>query len=221
MDILNGVLPEYLIIVADTVFVIVLLYAVLTAPWYKIIDSESSHVFLGATLFTVLIWLVRSDVVNGINFHLLMTSTLYLMFEWQFALFAIVIVHIGMYFYDAIPLQMIPINVLMLGCVPIFITLTLLQFARRKLAHNFFVYVFVNCFFAAGISMISVALLTVSLYYIFANAEIYRQLQSFLPFTLMISIPEAALNGIIMSGLIAYRPKWIATFHDSTYIDGK
>lgn len=221
MDILEGVLPAYLLVIADTVFAVLMFYAALTAPWYKIRESESSHVFLGACLLTGIIWLVRSDVVNGINFHLLCTTTLYLMFDWQFALFAIVIVNLGMYFNDAIALPLVPFNVLMLGGVPILVTRMLLIISRRYLPPNFFVYIFVNCFFSAALSMLAVAFATVSLYFFFAHHEVFQMLQNFLPFSLLLAIPEAAINGIIMSGLVAYRPAWVATFHDRFYIDGK
>lgn len=221
MDILEGVLPGYLITLADIVFAVLMLYAVITAPWYKIVDSESSHVFLGATLFVGVIWLVRSDVANGINFHLLLTTSLYLMFDWQFALFAVFIVNIGMYFTGVIGLPLIPMNTLMLGALPVLVARSMLILGKKHLPHNFFIYVFVNCFFSAGLSMLAVAVLTIVMYFTFANQEVFQALHNFLPFSLMMAVPEAAINGICMSGLIAYRPKWVATFHDSVYIDGK
>ncbi|MCB1757896.1 MAG: hypothetical protein KDJ38_20425, partial [Gammaproteobacteria bacterium] len=211
MDILEGALPDYLIVIADIVFAIVFLYAVITAPWYKIKDNESSHVFFGLTIFTIVIWLVRSSVVNGIHFHLLMTTTLYLMFEWQFALFAVILVHIGVYVLDEIPLHLIPANVLLLAGVPILFTHYLLLFARRRLPPNFFVFVFVNCFFAAGASMLLIGLITIGMYFFFANSLVFQQLQNFLPFTLMMSFPESVMNCIIMIGMILYRLCWFAT----------
>jgi len=32
---------------------------------------------------------------------------------------------------------------------------------------------------------------------------------------------EAFLNGMVMTLLIAYKPRWVATFHDEWYLDGK
>ncbi|HBR98821.1 MAG TPA: hypothetical protein DD979_15820 [Gammaproteobacteria bacterium] len=221
MDILDGMLPAYVIGVADGLFLLVMGMAVFTAPWYKIVDSESSHVFFGVTLLVGIIWLMRSDVVNGINFHLLTTTTLYLMFGWQFAVFAIVLVNIGMYFSGLVPASLIPINVLLLGGVPVAVTSTLLRVSKKHLPHHFFIYIFVNCFFAGAASMLSVAIVTIALYYIFAHAAMFQGLQNFLPFSLLLAVPEAAINGILMSGMIAYRPAWVATFHDSVYINGK
>lgn len=221
MDILEGVLPSFVIVLADILFVVILLWAFVTAPWYKLKDNESSHVYFAAILLVVVLWFVRSNVVNGINFHLMATTTLYLMFQWQFAFLALVIVNLAVYLNDGISLGLIPANALMLGGVPILITHFLLILAQKWLPHNFFVFVFVNCFFAAAFSMLGVSVISIGLYYFLANEEVFQQLQNFLPFTLMISIPEAALNGIMMSSLIAYKPTWIASFHDRMYITGK
>jgi uncharacterized membrane protein len=32
---------------------------------------------------------------------------------------------------------------------------------------------------------------------------------------------EAFLNGMAMTLLVAYRPRWVSTFHDHWYLDGK
>lgn len=221
MDIVEGALPAYVLIFADIVFAVFMLYAIITAPWYKILDNQSSHVFLGTVLMIGFFWLIRSDVLNDINFHLLLTTTLFLMFEWQFALFAIVIIHVGLYSIDVMPIDVAPINIVFLGLVPICITRTLLKLSKKYLPHNFFIYIFINCFFAAGMSMLCIAAMTSGLYYLFANDEIFQQLENFLPFSMLMAMPEAAINGICMSGLIAYRPIWVATFHDSVYINGK
>ena len=221
MDILEGVLPSFIIVMANVLFAVVLLWAIVTAPWYKIKDNESSHVYFGAILLVVVLWLVRSNVVNGINFHLLASTTLFLMFQWQFAFFAVLIVNFVIYLNGGLSLGLIPANTVLLAGVPILITNLLLVFALKRLPHNFFIFVFINCFFAAGLSMLGVSLTSIGLYYLFANEAVFQHLQNFLPFTIMIAVPEAALNGIFMSSLIAYKPKWIANFHDRIYIAGK
>lgn len=221
MDILEGTLPSCVIVLADVLFAVFLSWALVTAPWYKLKDNESSHVYFAAILFVVGLWFVRSSVFNGINFHLLATTTLYLMFQWQFALLALLIVNLVVYLNDGISLALIPANVLLLAGVPILITHYFLIAAQKWLPHNFFVFVFVNCFFSAGLSMLAVSVVSIGLYYFLANEEFFYQLQNVLPFTLMLSIPEAALNGIFMSSLIAYKPSWVASFHDRLYITGK
>ena len=52
-------------------------------------------------------------------------------------------------------------------------------------------------------------------------------LKDFLPYgQCLVAIPllmfgEAFLNGMVMTLLIAYKPRWVATFHDAWYLDGK
>lgn len=221
MDVLQGALPSFVIVLADVVFALLVLWSLVSAPWYKLTDNESSHVYFAAILIVAGLWFVRSDVVGGVNFHLMASTALYLMFNWQFAFLAVIAINFAVYLNDGISLGLIPTNVLLLGGVPLLITHYLLIAAQKWLPHNFFVYVFVNCFFAAALSMFVVSLTSAGLYYFFASEAVFQTIQNVLPFVLMLSIPEAALNGIFMSSLIVYKPAWVASFHDHIYIAGK
>ena len=221
MDVIPGALPDYLLWVANGLFALIMLQAIRTAPWHKILDNESSHVFFGTVLLLTVIWLVRSQISGGVSFHIIGATALYLMFQWQFAFFALLLVHGVLWFLGKFDATLLPLNMLILGGIPILLTHVLLKFSQARLPHNFFLYVFVNCFAAAGLSMLLAAGFSFLLYAIFADAAVMQYLQNFVPFAIMIAVPEAAVNGIAMSSLIAYRPMWVATFHDRLYINGK
>lgn len=202
-------------------FAIVTLAAVLTAPWFKIKESSSLHVFLGAVVFLLLLWSMRAGIQPGLNFHLLGTTALTLMFGWQFAWFAIILIVTGTTLNGAAGWEVLPLNVLLMGGVPILVTQTLLYLAQRFLPHNFFIYIFLNSFLAAGLSSLAVAFTAYSFYRYSGLYPIEILNQQFLPFMLLIALPESTLNGITMTGTVVYKPEWVASFHDRWYLHKK
>ena len=71
MDIPAGLLPGSYLWSAAVLYALFLCLALVTATWSKVVDNEASHVYFGAIFMLIL---------------------LCLMFEWQFALFAVSIV---------------------------------------------------------------------------------------------------------------------------------
>ena len=221
MQFIVNILPLSIVVLTSVICLVLLVWAVASAPWYKFLDSESSHVFLAAVVAVLFLWLIRANVIGDVSFHLLSSSILYLMFGWQFAFIVIVVVQGVLVFSSGLDLTIIPLNTLILAGVPIFITHWMLVLALRHLPHNFFIYIFVNCFFAGAISIAISALLGFSIFYLFASESAFHQLREFLPLVLLMSFPEGALTTILMSGLVAYKPQWVGSFHDKTYITGK
>ena len=48
-----------------------------------------------------------------------------------------------------------------------------------------------------------------------------NQLENFSLVFLMAAIPEGTLNGMMMSILVIYKPQWVTTFRDETYLSRK
>jgi len=105
--------------------------------------------------------------------------------------------------------------------VPILFTRSFLYICQRRLPHNFFIYIFVNAFIAGGISMLMAGL---------ASALIQQQAgvhpadtigNNFLLVLPMLMFGEGFLNGAVITLAVAYKPQWVATFHDRWYLQGK
>ena len=62
------------------IYAILLLFALLGAPWRRLQDSDQLNVFLGVCVSLMLLWTLRAGVVPGLNFHLLGATLLVLMF---------------------------------------------------------------------------------------------------------------------------------------------
>lgn len=218
MDIPSNLLPDVYLWIGALLYLVIMLLALFTAPWAKLVDSEAQHVFLGTVVCLILLWVIRGGIQDGLSFHLLGVTLMCLMFEWQFALVAVSLIvltatSIGNAGWDAFGL-----NVVLMGVLPILFTRITLYISQRWLPHNFFIYVFVNAFLTGGISILLVGLASGWVQHlsgVHADGTIYRNFVQVLP---LLIFGEAFLNGGVITLVVAYRPQWIATFHDRWYL---
>jgi uncharacterized membrane protein len=221
MDIPAGLLPPGYLWSAGLLYLPLLLLALLTAPWSKIADNEASHVYFGAVVMLVVLWLLRGGIQPGLGVHLLGVTSLLLMFEWQFALLAVSLVLAFTTWSGPAGWEAFAVNALVMGAVPVLFTRALLYACQRWLPHNFFIYVFVNAFLAGALSIL-LACLVSALVQQSAGAHPAESIgANFLLILPMLMFGEGFLNGAAMSLVVAYRPQWVATFHDRWYLKGK
>jgi uncharacterized membrane protein len=206
---------------AAVIYVLVMALALWTAPWYKLRDNEAVHVYLGAIVMLTVVWSMRAGILPGLNFHLLGATLLCLMFDWQFALLAVSVVVLATTVNGAAGWDAIALNILLMGVLPVLFTRILLYLAQRHLPHNFFIYIFVNAFLAAGLSSCLAGMTAAGVYMLSDTYTATALAEAYLPFMLLIFFPEAFFNGMMMTLIVAYRPRWVATFHDRWYIEGK
>jgi uncharacterized membrane protein len=221
MDIPAGLLPGSYLWFSAISCLLLLALAAWTAPWSKIVDNEALHVYLGAIVLLIVLWILRGGIQPGLDYHLLGVTALCLMFEWQFALFAVSTVLAAVTWHGSAGWEAFGVNALVTGAVPIAATRLLLYYAQRRLPHNYFIYVFINAFLAGALSVLLAGLCSAGIQQL-AGAHPARDLiNNFLMILPMLMFGEAFLNGAAMSLVVAYRPGWVATFHDRWYLQGK
>ncbi|MGD8874214.1 MAG: energy-coupling factor ABC transporter permease, partial [Gammaproteobacteria bacterium] len=140
-----------------------------------------------------------------------------LMFGWQFALIAVSLVLVITTWQGPAGWETFAINALVMGAVPVLFTGIMLYACQRWLTHNFFIYVFINAFLTGALSMLLCG---------FAASAVLSMANdmptgSYLQVIPLLMFGEAFLNGMLMILLVAYKPGWVATFHDHWYLDGK
>jgi uncharacterized membrane protein len=221
MDIPASLLPGSYLWTAAVIYLLFLSAALLTAPWSRIIDNEASHVYFGAIAMVTLLWVLHGGIQRGLDYHLLGVTFLCLMFEWQFALFAVSLVLLVTTWQGPAGWEAFAVNVLIMGIVPILFTRVLLYVCQRKLPHNFFIYIFVNAFLAGAVSVLLAGLLSAYIQYLAGVQPADSIRNNFLLILPMLMFGEAFLNGALISLVVAYKPRWIATFHDRWYLQGK
>lgn len=221
MDIPTGLLPHVWLWSADLLYALLLLLALTNAPWQKISDNEASHVYFGAIVLVIVLWILRGGIQPGLDFHLLGMTALCLMFEWQFALFAASLVLTLTTWHGGAGWQAFGLNALLMGALPVLFTRGFLAVCQHYLPHNFFIYIFINAFLAGALSMLLVCLGSAAVQQL---AGVHAQgtvMHDFLLVLPMLMFGEGFMNGISMSLVVAYKPRWVATFHDSWYLKGK
>ncbi|MEZ5541793.1 MAG: energy-coupling factor ABC transporter permease [Pseudomonadota bacterium] len=221
MDIPAGLLPGSYHFGAAVLYVLLLLLALLTAPWWKIRDSEAQQVHFGAIVIVLLLWIMHGGIQRGLDYHLLGATGLTLLFEWQFALFAVSMVLALTTWQGAAGWEAFGVNALVMGAVPITFTRMLLYLSQRWLPHNYFIYVFINAFLAGALSILLAGLVSGLVQQLAAVHPGDTLVDNFLVILPMLMFGEGFLNGAALSLVVAYRPAWVATFHDRWYLQGK
>jgi uncharacterized membrane protein len=217
MDIPANLLPVASLWIAALVYLVLLAAAALTAPWGKLLDKEGSNIYFGAVAFIAVVWILRAGIEPGHNYHLLGATALCLMFGWQFALMAVSLVLVITTWQGPAGWETFAVNALVMGAVPVLFTRLMLYACQRWLPHNFFIYVFINAFLTGALSMLLSGYAASA---VLAMAD-YMPASSYLQVIPLLMFGEAFLNGMLMILLVAYKPQWVATFHDRWYLDGK
>lgn len=190
------------------------------AAWGMLKSSANLNIFLGATVALLALWLIKAGIRPGLNFHLLGATALTLMFRPWFAILSIGLVIGGLTAHNG-QFNAYPANLLLMGVLPVSVSWAIYRFVDRRLPNHMFIYIFLNCFFGAGIAMATVG--TGSTLFA-AAAGTYRLdylLENYTPFYLLMAWAEAFATGMIMTLLVVYRPEWVATFDDQRYLQSK
>ena len=221
MDIPASLLPDLYLWSSGLLCVLLMFTALLTAPWSKIRDNEAQHIFLGTIVMLSLLWVMRGGIQDGLSFHLLGMTLLCLMFEWQFALMAASLVVAIATSQGPAGWEAFGVNLLLMGALPILFTRLFLYLCQRRLPHNYFVYVFLNAFLAGGLSILLAGAASAGLQYAAGVQPAGSIVRNFLQILPLLMFGEAFINGGTMTLIVAYRPQWVATFHDNWYVKGK
>ena len=202
-------------------YVLFLLLAVRLAYWRLLLNREQLHVFLGSCVVLILLWQVRAQVDPTWSFHLLGITAVTLMFGWSFAVVAGSIAEFAVSVNSMQNWESFALNVFLVTLVPATLTQAMLLLVRRLLPKNFFIFVLINAFFTAGlVAMVSGFLAVGLLLYSGARDWEYLQLDLVPLFPLMF-LPEAVINGWIVTLLVLYKPRWVLRFSDELYLRGK
>jgi uncharacterized membrane protein len=202
----------------STIAVAVLLFALARAPWRQFRDSGFQHVFFGACVAVFFIWQLRVGIVSALPMHFLCLTTLTLMFGVPLAILAAAILTGAMCITGLEAWQSWPGSFLALGMVPILITRLTLLASQRYLPPNPFVYIFICGFFGAAAAMLAAMAVNSVLLLGFDQMPLDQLRQSYLSVLPLMMFPEAFINGLIVTGLVVFKPAWIPSFDDEVYL---
>lgn len=221
MNIPDNLLGEVWCWVAWVIWLLLFARSVWRAPWRRLGDSEQLNVWLGMIVLLVLIWSLKAGVKPGLGLHLLGATVFTLSFGPHLAFIGLSLVTAGVTVNGAAGGVAYAMNALLLAGCGVFFSDRLFVFLSGHLPKHFFVFIFVNGFLGAALTMFGVgAVITL----LFALAGVYDWgylLGEYFPYFLFLGFAEAWLSGVIMTLFVIYRPNWVVTFDDSSYLIGK
>jgi len=216
-----GLLPISWHWIAALLYGLLLIPAVITAPWQRFQRPEMAHIFLGSCVALLFMWHITTTEFPGLNYHYIGATLLTLMFGWQLALLAFSLTFLGMMFNGSSDWQSLPMNILVMGLVPILVSQLIYRVVDSKLPNHFFVYVFLNAFFGAGIAMVAMIGVASGIL-ILGDVYSFSQLASeYYPFIPLMVFPEGFITGMLITIMVAMTPNWVCTFDDLRYLSGK
>jgi uncharacterized membrane protein len=188
------------------------------AKWSMLLDKSNLNTFLAACVFVLGLWLIKTGVQPGLNFHLIGATALTLMFRPLFALFALALITAAVTAWQG-DFASFAQNWIIMGAVPVAISWGIFRLVDRKLPNHLFIYIFLNAFFGAAIAIMAVGLTaTAVLTMAGAYAGSYL-LEEYLPFFLLMAWGEAFSTGMLVTMMVVWRPEWVATFDDQRYLN--
>ncbi|SFB82598.1 Uncharacterized membrane protein [Marinospirillum celere] len=214
--------PGFLGGLALVFWLLFVILALLQVPW-KILFREKGlqHLFLGSVLLVAFLWQLRADINFAVSIHLLLATTLTLMFYWPMALLATSLALLGATMTGQADWTMLGINGLVACVLPVFVSHWAWRLVDTKMPANFFIFVLVAGGVGAAAATLSSGLAVIAITWLYTSGHEFSRLASeyflFLPLTLP---PEAVINGMIITGLTAFMPDWVRAFDPARYLDG-
>ncbi len=197
---------------------VLLVVAGLTAPWRALSASSArQNVVLACWLALILLGAFQGKALPGLSMHFLGLTAVTLIVGWQFALLGGALAVGVLAGLNHEEFAAAGFAVWGLVVVPVAITVGVNYWAQRFLPPNFFIYLFVNVFFAAALGFVLAALMTAGLVAMLGVYSWPVLVESYLAFIPIQVIPEAMINGMVMLGLTLLRPEWVESFDAQRY----
>jgi len=187
------------------------------AGWRMLSDPANLNIFLAATVAVLGLWLIKTGIKPGLNFHLVGATLLTLMFRPLFALFSIALITAALALWHG-EYAAFPANWLIMGVAPVGVSWGIYTLTDRKLPNNLFIYIFLNAFFGAALAISAVGLASTGFVALSGAYPLSYLLEEYLPYFLLISFSEAFITGMLITMMVIYKPEWVATFDDKRYL---
>ena len=221
MNLPDNLLGEAWYWVAWAIWLPLFARSLLMAPWSRLRDSVLMNVWLGMVVLLTLVWSLKAGVKPGLSIHLLGATVFTLTFGAHLAFIGLSLVALGLVLNGAADVFSYAINALLLAGAGVLLSQRIYALVLRLLPRHFFVYIFVNGFFGAALTLIGVGILSTVLLALAGAYPWDYLLEEYLPYFVLLGFSEAWLSGMLMTLFIVYRPGWVLTFDDSSYLANK
>ncbi|MBS1159949.1 MAG: putative integral rane protein [Proteobacteria bacterium] len=179
------------------------------------------NVWLGMVVLLTLVWSLKAGVKPGLNFHLLGATVFTLCFGPRLAFVGLCLVLAGVTLNGGAGILAYAINALLLAGLGVLIAQAVHLVVSRLLPANFFVFIFVNSFFGAALTILGIGFAISVLMFLSGVYPWDYLFNEYFPYFMLLGFSEAWLSGMLATLFVIYRPNWIASFDDSRYLANK
>ena len=206
---------------AWVVWVPLFAFCIWRAPWARLKDSEQMNVWLGMVVLLTLVWSMKAGVRPGLTFHLLGATAFNLCFGPYLAFVGLCLVSAGITLNGAAGPFAFAANALMLAGLGVGLSQFYYRIFSGMLPKHFFVYIFINGFLGAALTIVGVGAATTLMMAMVGAYEWSYLFSEYFPYFLLLAFSEASLSGMLMTLFVVYRPHWVVSFDDSSYLADK
>ena len=218
MGLTSALLPSGMLWGSWVLWGVLMLLAALYADWDQLfVEKPLQHTFFGAAVALMILWNLRAGILPGLAVHILGMTTLSLMLSWPLAIFAGSLSLIAMVLLGREALADFAVNGIVTVKLPALVTYGVMRWERTHF-RIFFAYIFVCGFFGAAISAACSAIAAVL---VLLAGGVYgwdTLVADYLRYLPMIMLPEAFVNGMLITGLMVYFPQRLLTLDESRYL---
>ncbi len=203
-------------------FAIVLLVLIaLRVDWHKNRSRGVLNLWFVSIFFLAIAWMIRANIGEEYNIHLLGAMLFALMFGWQLGVLGIAIVCTLVCLWGNMLWANLPLAILINAVFAVSFSYLLFLLIEYILPHNLYVYLYLSAFFGSAISY-SLAGTISALLFFWLDVQTWSTLMNeYLPFLYLMSFSESFLTCGLLTLFVVYKPEWVFSFRDERYLRGK
>lgn len=199
---------------------LLLLLLSLRRPLWQTLHANPlyQHLLLGSAIALLPLWTLRAGLHDGLEVHFLGITSLTLLLGWRLALLAPCLTLLVLGYFGVSNLADIGWQALTGIALPVATSWLIYLASWAWLPRHLFVYIFVAAFLGGAVT-ISVKVAASALLMGLSGSYPWHTITAdYLSIWPLLLFPEALLNGMAMTVLAIYRPHWVYTFFDRTYL---
>lgn len=220
MNFSGGMLPTGLLWSSWGLLLFLLGLLVWRARWHELQVGNRLHYWAGATVVLSLLWSLKGSLAPGFDLHLIGATVVVLMFRLPLAALSLLLAVAGANLNAEGDWSAFALNVLGAAWLPAAVTALWLRFTQRVLPHNYLVYLFVTTCVGAVLSVMTVGAVGTTLMAMLHVRPLEVLLHDYTPFFILLAFSEAWLSGMAITLMVVWRPGWVASFDDESYLRG-
>ena len=191
------------------------------ADHQRLQEQQLFSPYFGSIVALLVLWTLRTELQDGLYWHVSGMVFLTLMWGWSLALIGGALAVVGLTLAGLNDWSGLLPTLWLQVVLPATLTQVVLGLVRAYLPKHFFIFIFLNAFFCGGLSAVLGPLAASALLVTAGGYEWKDLVDQYLVLLPLMVFPEAFINGGITTVLVGLRPQWVWSFRDEEYLHGR